>query len=63
MLYSPTCVSFSTVSLRITLISFSWGSIKRLPELAVEIALRGFQHPDLHPDLVPASVLKEAKEY
>ena len=22
-----------------------------------------FQHPDLHPDLVPASVLKEAKEY
>ena len=45
MLYSPTCVSFSTVSLNITLPSFSWGLGKRLPEHAVPLARRGLPSP------------------
>ena len=45
MLYSPTCVSFSTVSLNITLPSFSWGLGRRLPEHAVPLARRGFPSP------------------
>lgn len=63
MLYSPTCVSFSTVSLNLTLIGFSWTFFKRLPKQVVEPCGYGlFQKPDLYPNDVPElGILKKLR--
>ena len=62
MLYSPTCVSFSTVLLSLTYKSFSWTIISRLRSTISSSRNGDFQRPDRPLIAVTKQKLKKAKE-
>ena len=62
MLYSPTCVSFSTVLLSLTYFRFSWTIISRLRSTISSLHNGDFQHPDRPLIAVAWQKLKKAKE-
>ena len=62
MLYSPTCVSFSTVPISLTRLRFSWTLANRLRLKASSSHNGDYQHPDRSFNDVAKQKLMKAKE-